>query len=58
MWRKDPDPSEDVLRELAQLRMEVESLRSRIRSAQRNDRRVAERRRQSRPFAPDRRRGR
>jgi hypothetical protein len=56
MWRRDPDPAGDVLRELAELREEVQALRSRIRAARRTERRIAERRTQARPFGTDRRR--
>jgi hypothetical protein len=56
MWRKDPDPSADVLRELAELREEVQALRSRIRAARRTERRIGERRTRARPFDIERRR--
>ena len=56
MWRKDPDPADQVMEELARLREEVEALRKRIRTAQRFDRRTDERRQTARPFSNERRR--
>ena len=56
MWRKDGDPSDEVLKELATLRTEVERLRNRITAAKRTERRSAERRSRDRPFSTDRRR--
>jgi hypothetical protein len=56
MWRKDGDPSDEILKELAALRAEVERLRYRITAATRLDRRSAERRSRERPFSIDRRR--
>jgi hypothetical protein len=56
MWRKEPDPADDVLEELARLREEVAALRDRISTAERFERRAAERRQIPRPFSKDRRR--
>jgi hypothetical protein len=56
MWRKDPDPSTDLLHELAELRAQVETLRERMRAAQITDHRIVNRRHGDRPSSEDRRR--
>jgi hypothetical protein len=54
VWRRDLEP--DVLKELAQLRVEVETLRKRIVAVQRSERRIVNRRQGIRPSSTERRR--